>query len=894
MVESAANPRSDLGVPERLSYCDPPMFDWPGDSGLERETLEFSTDPAFGEGATESVTVDRCFYTPRRSFGVPRVYYRHRVGDGWSAVRAIRFHGEVHRWIAPEVPHEAIGAMARPRFRALFVAHAGEPGEGQLARMRRRARVERDRGVPEDPPLFDAKRWRHRVDWLTEIAWPVTAVTGFRLAAMARRAALTGDGEIARCAVDMLMQAAAWDPEGASRMKENDLHSGFLARGMAFCYDAAYHVLTEEQRASVRENLAIRAREYYEHLHPLTCNASQNHTWNHATIVGVVALALDGDLREAREWLDCMTELYAYRFFPSMGFQGDNQEGLTYWVYGTGILSRFCEPMRHVAGVNLYEHPWMAQTGRFGVVCAPPDGYAVPLGDLGGPLNHYWKGRLGHRAITHHLPATIGTAAKDPVAMWYGGAEEVGDLPEPIPPVEIPQSVLYRHIGWAVFNTDLVNGRENVCVGMRSGTYYAGHQHADNNHFFINAYGDKLAVDGGVYDWYGSPHFLGYSVRTIAHNTILVNGEGQAWREAGSDGRIADWHDSPGYGYTVGDASAPGVYGGALERFDRRLLFVKPGFLIVHDLLDTGGEAARFDWLLHSHGDAPVVEGDGFRISRPRASLEGRVLAPGDVALSAEEAFDRRDILKPKSTTPIDHPEALDQEWIVRAVPGEKRAREEFVCAMRIGRRDALAGPDAAISGEEMANGFVVRIACGDARHVVLLRKAGDVGAMASDGVETDGEVAAVELDAAGKVVRAFLAQGTRLASGGEVLHASDETGDWSMSGLPEPPVREIEPVWIDVDGERREDVRVWERAQPGVEQRTYFASLDATDRRWLRVELCGWSGDVAPILLHNGNPTAPEEGEGLVYRLKVWPRRHYLTVSGPGALAGIEVRADV
>ena len=68
----------------------------------------------------------------------------------------------------------------------------------------------------------------------------------------------------------------------------------------------------------------------------------------------------------------------------------------------------------------------------------------------------------------------------------------------------------------------------------------------------IHAYGEKLAIDGGYYDWYGSAHFKAYSMTTLAHNTLLVDGQGQAACKQGADGRILHYFDSPGYGYTGG------------------------------------------------------------------------------------------------------------------------------------------------------------------------------------------------------------------------------------------------------------------------------------------------------------------------------------------------------
>ena len=87
--------------------------------------------------------------------------------------------------------------------------------------------------------------------------------------------------------------------------------------------------------------------------------------------------------------------------------------------------------------------------------------------------------------------------------------------------------VFYPHLGMVFFNTFLPDARENVAVAFRSGKFFAGHQHNDLNTFNINAYGDKLAIDGGYYDWFGSKHHKAYTIQSVAHNTILFNGKGQ-------------------------------------------------------------------------------------------------------------------------------------------------------------------------------------------------------------------------------------------------------------------------------------------------------------------------------------------------------------------------------
>ena len=48
------------------------------------------------------------------------------------------------------------------------------------------------------------------------------------------------------------------------------------------------------------------------------------------------------------------------------------------------------------------------------------------------------------------------------------------------------------------------------------------HHHRDQNHIEISKYG-SLLIDSGVYDGYGSEHWLNYYSRSIAHNTLVMD-----------------------------------------------------------------------------------------------------------------------------------------------------------------------------------------------------------------------------------------------------------------------------------------------------------------------------------------------------------------------------------
>jgi hypothetical protein len=542
--------------------------------------------------------------------------------------------------------------------------------------------------------------------------------------------------------------------------------------------------MTPAEQLTLRKIIVQRAGQFWDHLNPFRGSEANNHAWLNTLALGEAGIVLLGDHPEAAQWAEYSRQLFLGRFLCCLGYQGDNNEGIGYWDYGLGFIIEYGDLLKAVCGINLFEHPWLSQTARFPMYCAPPDAWAVSFADTGMP-NH---GTRGPADCDHVRKLAVRT--RDPYALWYSGQREPLDGLTPRPPVDLPQSIHYRHIGVVIFNTSLADGRAGVTVAMHSGRYWAGHQHADQNHFVIHAYGEKLAIDGGYYDWYGSPHFNAYSMQTLAHNTLLVDGRGQADRKQGADGCVAAYFDASGYGYTEGDASKPEIYRGLLKQFDRRILFIKPDFVVIHDLVASAGAAARYDWLLHA---IVPIELDrsarSFRIPCPQASLRGQFFLPARLALEVKTGFPAEPVNR-YSTNPVPKDKYFP-EWILYATPEQSQAREEFLVAMQIGRGGEHPDAAAQMTSAEFAGGRALRIQNGSQTHLVLLRGP-DSGREKGDkpsaplvalGLSSDGEVAAVEIGPSGQVLRALAIGATTLSYQGTRLFQSEQPTDWATPG---------------------------------------------------------------------------------------------------------------
>ncbi len=754
------------------SYANPPMLVWSDSIGPSR--LQYSRSPEFPDGETVTAEAEWSFYTPPAPLEPGewfwRVYSETDVTEGWSDVNRVLIPEEAHRFTTPPVDAAAIEAMPRPRLIDVAAERAAL-GEAGIANLLARARSSAQQPIPDDPPIWEEgdERWPAWIDWYGEVHGAITSRTGRRLEVIAQQAAIADSDEARDWTLELALAVASWDPQGGSAPHRGDIGAQHVLRGLNAAYDVLRDYASEEDLAIIRGALIARAEDFRKTLKPLRGDPQNNHTWLRALAFGQSGLVLIGDHEPAHEWAEYVRQLYLGEFLSGMGFQGDNNEGLSYWSYGLSFIVEYADMMHTVCGIDLYQQPWLNQTARFPMYCAPPNAPGVSFADTGKP-NHGIVGPYSQSYVR-----LLGERTGDPYALWYGGAQDPVGGVSPRPPVDLPQSILYRLIGLGVANTSLVDGREGVTVAMHSGTYQAGHQHADQNAFVINAYGEKLAIDSGYYDWYGSPHFKEYSSQTMAHNTILVDGAGQAVFKQGADGRMDAWFDGTGHTWMVGDASDPEVYGGKLSRFDRRLLFIKPGIVIIHDLL-AAPEPANFQWLLHTAAPIELDEAQqSLSVTSGEAAMSAQMLRPAELSFSITDRYPVHPYTG-YGTVPVPE-DQLAKEWHLTAEAGPADERQFLtVFDVRRGNDDA-----ASIREIDCEGGIGMQVARSDRRATVLIAPDRDPAELSSRNLNANAEVASVATEG-GALASACAIGASELRWRDEVLFAVDEgRGDCSL-----------------------------------------------------------------------------------------------------------------
>jgi hypothetical protein len=220
-------------------------------------------------------------------------------------------------------------------------------------------------------------------------------------------------------------------------------------------------------------------------------------------------------------------------------------------------------------------------------------------------------------------------------------------------------------------HSDLAD-RGRTSIYFKSSPYGSfNHSHADQNSFVIHAQGRVLAADSGYYDYYESPHWTNWYKQTRAHNAITFDGgQGQAIQRLDASGRVTHFETHEGYDVANGDATA--AYGGALTRALRTIVYVRPGSLLVYDLLESRVPRS-WEWNLHALSSFQAASDGRVEVAVDGVRLCARPLDGAAMDFSQREGFD---------TPPSgDYPRQWHGVWRVR----EKSSSAHFLFLLSVG-----------------------------------------------------------------------------------------------------------------------------------------------------------------------------------------------------------------
>jgi hypothetical protein len=504
-------------------------------------------------------------------------------------------------------------------------------------------------GDPPPPPA-EARRQQNEV--------------GLAIAESAFIYKIEGDKKYLDAARKYMDAAVTYDIWGYANNKPNvDLAAGHLLYGLGWAYDLLYHDLTDQERTRYREKLIKQARllaDYFKPKPGKTFAYSQNHTFIPISGLGVAAYALYDETPEAPQWAALARAIFD-RVLATYSQDGYYYEGIEYWIFSTPWLVHYLDAHAHATGEDLYDRPGFRLMHEYVAHSMLPSGdYVFDFGDIfEGPLTRAHKGDEyprthpgGHFNTNYNLLYRVAqrfqSREAQGVAQWLNGfgqvnAEDFWSLvwyDAKLKPVPIEQQttshyfpdhdVFYWRSDWSknatafAFKCGPPEGHhtETLLKQFPDWRLSSGHAHPDANSFIIFARGEYLTGDTGYAGVPMAEH----------HNTLLINGKGQAKEGEGHDAfagvpydllnriRISEVKIEQDRIILRGDATA--AYGPelGLQKFVREFVY-RPGadFTVTDEVQTT--KPAILTWLFHADDRIEKMEGCRFTITAGRVKL---------------------------------------------------------------------------------------------------------------------------------------------------------------------------------------------------------------------------------------------------------------------------------
>jgi len=681
----------------------PPAFVWRPCKGAASYILQVASDQTFAACVYERRDISWNAHCPATTLPAGAYWWRYAACDAagnqtaWSSPRPFTV-AEGARAAAQmtraELEARVPGAHPRLFFQAADVARLRALAAGELANIWSVIQKQADAVLAKlpdtsEPPKYpaDVKRKESPGEW-KKIWWgnrDRVCKVADGAATLAFAYQISGDERYGHAARELVMAMTQWDPAGATAYEYNDEAAMPALYYTARAYDWAWPLFDDSQRAAVARMMRARGEQAYRHLvksqhlwRPF--QSHNNRAWH---FLGEVALCWHGEIPEAAEWLDYAMTVY-HTVYPAWSdSDGGWHEGIAYWNSYTERFMYWVFMMKSAFGINAFERPFYARAGYFPL-------YTLPPGTQGGAFGDMAPGASSARVA--RLAAVLANGARNGHWKWYaqqcgfafgdGGYMDFiyaanGAALEPEAPSALPSSACFHGAGLAVFNTSLLDGRDNIQVHFKSSPFgRQSHGYNSNNAFLLNVCGERALISSGNRDLHGSAHHTKWMWETKSDNAILVNGEGQLVHSAAARGAIRAFDTGPAVDVVSGEAG--GAYAG-LSRWTRRMVFVKPDVLVIHDVLEAP-EPASFAWLLHAK-DSLAIDGQSFTWERDGKKVITELVEPAGLTVTHTDQFE---------TPPGDFGNLDWREIHVRAETVNKARRQEFLALIRMPGASAL------------------------------------------------------------------------------------------------------------------------------------------------------------------------------------------------------------
>jgi len=413
-------------------------------------------------------------------------------------------------------------------------------------------------------------------------------------------------------------------------------------------YDWLYDALSGSEKEKVFKMCEARAWQTLKRLEKVNylTNSGESHNGRLISYLTEMAVAMAHESEGAETWLDYSLKALTTIYPHWGGIEGGWAEGIPYGLWYNNFYIPVFDSLLENTGYNLWKRPFFSKIRYFYMYCSSPLGEIRPFGDSaekGGPgttEGRSFANLIHYHALRYNDPYAAWWVEQIPV--WDGSTDAQSVLFDnslkPEKPLQLPNSRVFNGVGWAGIHSNLSDPENDTFLLFKSSPYGSvSHSHGDQNSFAIMKGGVALAIPSGHYGpRYGMPHHAGWTRSTKANNSILVNGKGQVLRSDKASGKIVDFEDKKGYTYVLGDATK--AYGGLFIKFVRHILFLRPGFILMLDELETKQES-NFQWMLHALEEMNLDK-NKIVSQRKNARLSVWIRSTQELAISQNDQFD--------------------------------------------------------------------------------------------------------------------------------------------------------------------------------------------------------------------------------------------------------------
>ncbi|SDM39178.1 Heparinase II/III-like protein [Psychrobacillus sp. OK028] len=385
------------------------------------------------------------------------------------------------------------------------------------------------------------------------------------------------------------------------RGAEGNLSNAHFTIGAAIGYDAILHTLSVTEKNRIKHAILTKG------LQPFRIDFN-NHD-SHNIIVSKQVAMLIGSLAILDS--DCQEEVKAYIFnsctyisnYLDSRIKDPDIEGLLYLnVAAKHILMAVDTYHRSTGNAEFLQHPYFSFL---------PDIFIWSLG-TGEKQSFVNFSDSFYSLDISYLMAIIASKNQNRIASWYvhkfsGNHLETllhaNNLPEPLEPEQYYEnkcSNVFSTIGWALLRSGWKD--HDHLLAFNSSQSAKDHNHFDQNNFILHVAGEWLISNPGYQDYVEGPR-RDFTIGTIGHNSMLVNGNGQSLL---GESRLVEWFTSEHYSFVSGEAA--GAYDKSISQWERKVVHIDNSYYFILDNVVKENPDNVLSFLFHT--TAQIYAGD--------------------------------------------------------------------------------------------------------------------------------------------------------------------------------------------------------------------------------------------------------------------------------------------